>query len=167
MFLVAWLFLFSFLTFVASFCQLGGRYVPSAASVARLLFAIVLACTFARAECPVHRVIVAGQVSQASTDAEVRVELLYANHNVKDSAEATVENGAFKIQVEFLTLSKRSVLVGDLGQKCGRKPSAVVVKLMDQGKENQTISLDFPRDFQTYDSVSYSPRSPLVLKGGK
>ena len=110
-------------------------------------------------------VIVKGRVEHAPPSAIVRVQLVYAKQQFGESGEVTVENGKFILQIPFLTQSRAPVLVGSLGEKCDRKPTAVIVKLMngDHSQEFDGVSLDFKKDFKMEDPSAFAARSEIVL----
>ncbi len=74
----------------------------------------------------------------------------------------TIENGTFSIPIEFLTQSRRPVVNGLL-EKCNRRPKTVIVKLVVDDQESDSVSLDFAKDFKMADSSAYTLRSELVL----
>jgi hypothetical protein len=80
-----------------------------------------------------------------------------------ESVEASVEDGTFRIPIEFLTLGKRPLLRNP-PEKCDRKPRTVNVTLIEAGQEAEPLSLDFVRDFKLADPSAYSLRSELVLE---
>ena len=77
-----------------------------------------------------------------------------------------VEDGTFSLPIEFLTQSRRPVVNG-LFEKCDRKPTSVVVTLVENGRdqEDDRVSLDLARDFKKADPSAYDLRSEIVLKG--
>ena len=133
-------------------------------TLARILFASLIACTFAHAGCPVDTVIVRGRVNHAPRNAKVRVQLVFAKEQLGDSGETTIENNTFSVPIEFLTQSHKPVLIG-MGEKCDRKPKTVVITLVEGDQEYDRVSLDFAKDFQIADPTAYTLRSKLVLNG--
>jgi hypothetical protein len=131
------------------------------------LILCAILCTLARGECSVDTVIVNGRVEHAPPNAKVRVELVYAKQQVGDSGEATLEHETFSIPIEFLTQSRRPVLMGSLREKCDRKPKAVVITLREDDQELDRVSLDFARDFRMADPTAYALRSEAVLNGSR
>jgi hypothetical protein len=129
----------------------------------------LIACASAGAQCSVDTVIVQGRVEHAPPNASVRVRLVYPKDQLGESAEATVENEAFSIPVEFLTQSRRPVLIGSLAEKCDRKPKTVVVTLVqrDHDREYDRVSLELAKDFKMIDKSAYSLRSEIVLQGSR
>jgi hypothetical protein len=75
-----------------------------------------------------------------------------------------LEDGSFRIQIPFLTESRRPVLV-KLPEKCDRKPETVVVSLAEADDEYDHVSLDLARDFKLADPSAYARRSAIVLRG--
>ncbi len=108
-----------------------------------------------------------GRVEHAPPKAKVRVELVYAKEQVGDSGEATLENETFSIPIEFLTQSRRPVLMGSLREKCDRKPKTVVITLVEDDQELDRVSLDFAKDFRMADPTAYALRSEAVLNGSR
>jgi hypothetical protein len=139
----------------------------SAAGMCVSFILCTILCNLARAECRVDTVIVKGRVENAPPKAKVRVELVYAKEQVGDSGEATLENATFSIPIEFLTLSRRPVLMGNLREKCDRKPKTVVVTLVEGDQKLDSVSLDFAKDFWMADPTAYTLRSEVVLNGSR
>jgi hypothetical protein len=127
-----------------------------------LLCISLIACTFAHAECPVNVVIVKGRVENAPRNVRVRVHLAYSKEQRGESGEVTMDNGTFSLPIEFLTQSRRAVLIG-LGEKCDRKPKTVVITLVEGDQEYDRVSLDLAKDFKMSDPTAYSLRSEVVL----
>jgi len=123
----------------------------------------LIGCSIAYAECPVDTVILKGRVERANTGAKVRVQLVYPKGMPGESGEASVEDGVFRIAIEFLTLSKRPLL-RNLPEKCDRKPKTVNFTLVEGDQESEPLSLDFVRDFKEADPSAYTLRSELVLE---
>jgi hypothetical protein len=125
--------------------------------------------TFAHAWCGTDVVIIKGRVEHTPRSARVsvRVQLVYPKQKRGESGEVTVENGKFTIQIPFLTQSRAPVLIGNLMEKCDRKPKNVVVTLIeaDRNQEYDRVSLDLAKDFKMADPSAYSPRSEIVLSG--
>ena len=141
---------------------------PWIASVlAAALFGLSLASTQAYPQCGTNVIIVAGRVDQPPPDATVRVQLVYAKPQHQESGETTLETGRFTLQVPFLTQSRAPVL--SLFEKCDRKPTAVMVTLLDgdQGREYDRVSLDLMTDFKKSDPSAYALRSEVVLRGAR
>jgi cytoskeletal protein CcmA (bactofilin family) len=118
----------------------------------------------AQSRCTVDEVLVKGRVDHAAIHAKVRVQLMYAKGLAGESGEATIDNGAFTIAIEFLTQSRRPRVNGIL-EKCSRRPSSVIVTLLegDGEHEDDRVTLDFAKDFRMADPSAYSLRSELVL----
>ena len=123
-------------------------------------------CAFAHAGCQVDVVKVKGRIDQMPRHARVRVQLVYPKGQLGESGEVMVEDGTFSIPIEFLTQSRRPVVNG-LFEKCDRKPTGVVVTLVENGRdqEDDRVSLDLARDFKKADPSAYDLRSEIVLKG--
>ena len=124
--------------------------------------------TFAHAWCGTDVVIIKGRVEHPPRSVSVRVQLVYSKQKRGESGEVTVENGKFSIQIPFLTQSRAPVLIGNLMEKCDRKPKTVVVTLLDgdQNQEYDRVSLDLAKDFKMADPSAYAPRSEIVLSAG-
>jgi hypothetical protein len=135
----------------------------AAKTLAWILCLNLITCAFARAECPVDVVIVKGRVQNAPPNARVHVHLVYSKEQRGESGEVTVDNGKFSLPIEFLTQSRRAVLVGNLGEKCDRKPKSVVVTLAEGDQEYDRVSLDLAKDFKVSDPTAYTVRSEVVL----
>jgi hypothetical protein len=132
--------------------------------LARLCGAILLSCTFSDAACPTATVIVKGRAENPPSNATVRVELVYLQGRVEDSADTTLENGTFTVKVPFYTQSRAAVVNG-LFEKCNRKPKTVNVSLVEGDHEYDRVSLDLAKDFITPYPSAYTLRSQLVLHG--
>lgn len=142
-------------------------YLCKAKAPAVLLCFGLLASTIAHAVCAIDVVVVRGRVEHAPRGATVRVELLYPHNAGSDSSETTLEGPEFKLPVDFLTQSRRPVLVGEWRQKCDRKPETIVVTLMggDPLQEYDRVSLKLSSDFRQTDASGYASKSEIVLKG--
>jgi hypothetical protein len=125
---------------------------------------IVILCASAHALCTVEVVTVRVHVEHAPDGARVQVQLIFEKGQTLDSTEATVEDGAFNIPVEFLTQSHKPVLMG-IGEKCDRKPRTVIVRLLKGNQEYDRVSLDFAKDFRMVDATNYMLGSEIVLNG--
>jgi hypothetical protein len=134
-----------------------------------VIFIILTASAFGYAFCPVDAVIVRGRVEHIPATAKVRVQLVYADHLGGDSGEATSVETNFTIPVEFVTQSRRALLVGTFREKCDRKPETVIVTLMGGSPflEYDRVALDLTADFRKADSNTYTLKSELVLKGSR
>ena len=131
-----------------------------------LVLAICVFCSgaLAHASCSVDVVIVNGRVEHAPRNGRVRVQLIYPKQKKGELGETTLEDGSFRIQIPFLTESRRPVLV-NLPEKCDRKPETVVVSLVEADHEYDHVSLELARDFKLADPSAYAPRSAIVLRG--
>ena len=131
-----------------------------------LVLTICLLCSgaLAHAACSVAVVIVNGRVEHAPRNGRVRVQLVYPKQKKGELGETTLEDGSFRIQIPFLTESRRPVLV-NLPEKCDRKPETVVVSLVEADHEDDHVSLDLARDFKLADPSAYASRSEIVLRG--
>jgi hypothetical protein len=132
-------------------------------SSARTLRCAILLATAARAQCPVHTIILKGHVENPAPNSRIRLQLSYPKQQSAESAEATLQDGSFRLPIEFLTQSSRPLL-RNLKPKCDRKPNAVIVTLLVGNEEANQITLDFLRDFTMIDASAYAPRSEIVMK---
>jgi hypothetical protein len=135
----------------------------------RVLFFGLVACAFGYAMCPVDVVIVKGRIEQPPDNATVRVQLVYPGNLGGDSGEATSVDVNFTVPVEFITQSRKPLLVGAFREKCDRKPETVIVTLVggDPAHEYDRSSLELARDFKKTDSNTYALKSEIVLKGSR
>jgi len=86
---------------------------------------VLLSVAFSSAACPVGSVVVKGRVENPPAKTVVRVELIYSQRQVEDSADTTLENTSFTIKVPFYTQSRGPVI--GFFEKCSRKPKTVTV----------------------------------------
>ncbi|HUK47752.1 MAG TPA: hypothetical protein VLW06_09175 [Terriglobales bacterium] len=130
-----------------------------------ILGLVLSACSAALAMCPVGEVIVRGRVVNPPNDAKVLVQLVYANNVVGESGDTTLDNDKFSLPLDFLTESRRPIIDGSFG-KCARRPTTVVVKLLDNRNQSyDSVSLDFAKDFKQVYQDTYALKSELVLRG--
>ena len=134
-------------------------------TVARVLAGCtLLTAVLLHAQCSIERVVVNGRIENAPDQGLVRVQLVYANQRLGESAEATLDGERFRLEISFLTQSHAAVVNG-IGLKCKRKPESVLVTLTGDDREHDRVSLTFPKDFQKTDASGYAVRSPIVLRG--
>jgi hypothetical protein len=130
----------------------------------RILGTSLALCAVVRAPCPVDTVIVKGRVvEKANAHSKVRVQLVYPKEKPGESGEVTVEDGAFQIPIEFVTM--QSSIFTNLPKRCGRKPKTVVITLLENDQESEQVFLDFAKNFKMVDASAYSLRSEVVLNG--
>lgn len=123
-------------------------------------------CTLAFAQCPVDTVVVKGRVDNAAAaHYKVRVQLFYEKEKRGESGEVTVEEGAFQIPIEFVTM--QSSIFSNMPRRCGRKPKIVVISLVENDQESDEVSLDFSKNFRKSDPSAYTLRSELRLKAAR
>ena len=115
----------------------------------------------ALAQCPVDSIVVKGRVENATPHSTVRVQLVFPKHKPGESGEATVEDGAFQLPIEFVT--EQSSIFANLPTRCGRRPKTVIVTLLENDQQADQVFLDFARNFQLADPSAYTLRSKLVL----
>ena len=129
----------------------------------RILGTGLALCVIARAQCPVDTVIIKGRVVEnAKAHSKVRVQLVYPR-KPGESGEVTVEDGAFQIPIEFVTI--QSSIFTNLPKRCGRKPKTVVITLLENDQESDQVFLDFAKNFKMADTSAYTLRSEVVLNG--
>jgi len=136
----------------------------------KVIAATLLVCgaasgTLAHAWCSVAELTVNGRVEDAPAKGSVRVQLVYPNQKVGESAEATLEDGSFRIQIPFLTQSRAALLVGTFREKCDRKPKTIVVTLIEGDQEYDHVVLEMAKDFRSAEADVYAVRSGIVLRG--
>src|SRR6185437_7102251 len=129
----------------------------------QILFAALVLSSIVQAQCPIDALRVSGRVESASSDSRVHVQLVYPKNKPGESGEVSVQDGKFQIPIEFVTA--QSSLFSNLPKRCGRKPTIVVVTLLENGEESDQVSLNFTRAFKMTDASAYGLRSDLVLKG--
>ena len=132
---------------------------------ATLLVCAAASGTLAYALCSVAELTVNGRVEDAPAKGSVRVQLVYANQKAAESAEATLEDGSFRIQIPFLTQSRAALLVGTFREKCDRKPKTIVVTLIEGDQEYDHVVLEMAKDFRSAEADVYALRSGIVLRG--
>src|SRR5579864_7527664 len=133
-------------------------------TLTRILGTSLALCVIARAQCPVDTVIVKGRVvEKVNAHSKVRVQLVYAKEKLGESGEATVEDGAFQIPIEFVTM--QSSVFTNLPRRCGRKPKTVVITLLENDQDSDQVFLDFAKNFKMADASAYTLRSEVVLNG--
>lgn len=126
---------------------------------------VLMLCGIAQSQCPVDTVIVKGRVENANANQTVRVQLVYPKNRPGESGEVTIENGAFQIPIEFVTM--RSSIFSNLPKRCSRKPQTIVITLINHDQELDRVFLDFAKDFKLADVSAYSLRSELLLNGSR
>ena len=129
----------------------------------QILFAALLLRSIVQAQCPVDALMINGRVENAVADSKVRAQLVYSKNKAGESGEVSVQAGKFQIPIEFVT-TQRS-LFSNLPKRCGRKPTTVVVTLLENSQPSQEISLNFATAFKMTDASAYGLRSGLVLRG--
>ena len=115
----------------------------------------------ALAQCPVDSIVVKGRVENANPHSTVRVQLVFSKHKPGESGEATVEDGAFQIPIEFVT--EQSSIFTNLPTKCGRKPKTVIITLLENDQQADQVFLDFAKNFRLADPSAYTVRTHVVL----
>jgi len=95
----------------------------------------------------------------------VKVQLVYPKGRIGESADITVEDGAFRVPILFLTQSRSPVLNWNIPpEKCTQKPKTVVVSLIANNQEYDHVSLDMAQDFQKIELSTYVLRAEIVLQ---
>ena len=130
-----------------------------------VLIFILAACASAQPVCPVDEIIVKGHMDHPPSNAKVRLQLMYAKNMPGEAGDITPESDTFTLPVDFLTQSRQPIVNGSFG-KCGRKPTDVIVTLLDgkTDREYDRISLNFVKDFKKTDPSTYV-KFDVVLKG--
>ncbi len=132
-------------------------------TLVRILGTSLALCVSARAQCGVETVIIKGHVVEnANAHSKVRVQLVFPREKPGESGEVTVEDGAFQIPIEFVTM--QSSIFTNLPKRCGRKPKTVVITLLENDQESDQVFLDFAKNFKMADASAYTLRSEVVLK---
>ena len=110
------------------------------------------ACALAQPVCPVDEVIVRGRIDHPPSNANVRVQLVYANNVQGESGDITPETEKFTLALDFLTQSRKPIINSAFG-KFERRPISVIVTLSNsaQNREYDRISFDFQTDFKMAD----------------
>jgi hypothetical protein len=130
----------------------------------RILSASLVLCVIVHAQCPVNTVIVKGRVVEnANAHSKVRVQLVYPKEKPGEAGEVTLEDGAFQISIEFVTV--QSSIFSNLPKRCGRKPKTVVITLLENDQQSDQVFLDFAKNFKMTDASAYTLRSEVVLNG--
>jgi hypothetical protein len=133
-------------------------------SLVRILGTSLALCIIAHAQCPINTVIVKGRVVEsANAHSKARVQLVYPKEKPGEAGEVTVENGAFQIPIEFVTM--QSSIFTNLPKRCGRKPKTVVITLLENDQQSDQVFLDFAKNFKMTDASAYTLRSEVVLNG--
>ena len=115
----------------------------------------------ALAQCPVDSIVVKGRVENANPHSTVRVQLVFSKHKPGESGEATVDDGAFQIPIEFVT--EQSSIFANLPTRCGRRPKTVIITLLENDQQADQVFLDFAKNFKLADPSAYTLRSQVVL----
>jgi hypothetical protein len=129
----------------------------------QILFAALVLSSIVQAQCPIDALRVSGRVVSASSVSRVLVQLVYPKYKPGESGEVSVQDGKFQIPIEFVTA--QSSLFSNLPKRCGRKPTIVVVTLLENGEESDQVSLNFTRAVKMTAASASGLRSDLVLKG--
>lgn len=133
-----------------------------------LIFAFVMRI-LTHAMCPIGTVIVKGRIEHVPPNAKIRAQLLFAHKVAGDVGEAIPDGSDFKIPIDFLTQSRKPVLVGGLLEKCDRRPEMVVVTLLggDSLREYERVVLKLHDDFREMPPGTYALKSEISLKGSE
>jgi hypothetical protein len=91
------------------------------------------------------------------------VQLVYPKEKPGEAGEVTMEDGAFQIPIEFVTM--QSSIFNNLPKRCGRKPKTVVITLLVNDQQSDQVFLDFAKNFKMTDASAYTLRSQVVLNG--
>jgi len=127
----------------------------------------LLACVFliaaAHAQCPVNTIMIKGRVQNPAPNSRIHVQLSYPKSGPGESAETTLDNGSFRVPLQFLTQSSKPLLA-IVKPKCDRKPTQVVITLFTGALEKNQVTLAFPHDFAALDPSAYAPNSEIFFK---
>jgi hypothetical protein len=134
------------------------------------LTACLLATSFLFAPSHVHAcsaksIFVKGRVEDPPPGAAVSVELVYERGLVGESDHLMLDGPAFRTRITFSTQSRSVDLMGHAIGKCARKPTRVIVTLLDDDKEVDRVTLRVPEDLTQSDSTELSTKSDVVLHG--
>ena len=98
----------------------------------------------------------------------VKVQLIYPKSRIGESGDVTFKDGSFRIPILFFTQSRAHAhfLNGSLPpDKCTRKPTTIVVSLIANDQEYDSVSLDMAKDFKKIELSAYALRSEILLRG--
>jgi len=115
--------------------------------------------------CSVKSILVKGTVEDPPSGASVNVELVYERGLIGESDHLILDGPAFRTRIAFSTQSRSADLMGHAIGKCGRKPTRVIVTLLDDDKEVDRVTLRVPEDLTQSDSTELATRSDVVLHG--
>ncbi len=116
------------------------------------------ASTSADGKCVRMRLIVNGEI-KGNVDAKtvVRIQVTPDPNELNPSVQ--IKDQKFHAEILFDTFKSRRLLSGD---NCSRRPDTVRVVLSREGKEQDSVSLKFPKDFLLTDG-DYWGKVPTVL----
>ena len=134
--------------------------------VGALSICAIFSGTLSRALCSIDAIMVNGHVEHAPRKGTVKIQLIYPKGKIGESGDVTVEGGSFRIRIPFFTQSRAPFVNGSIPfEKCERKPTTIVVSLIDKDQEYDRVSLDMVRDFKKVGSEDYALRSEIFLHG--
>jgi hypothetical protein len=136
--------------------------------VGTLSICVISSGAFLHAECSIDTIIVNGHVEHAPRKGIVKVQLIYSNGRIGESGDVTVEDGSFRLPILFFTQSRAHAhfLNGSIPpDKCTRKPTTIVVSLIANDQEYDSVSLDMAKDFKKIELSAYTLRSEILLRG--
>jgi len=137
----------------------------SVKKVGSLAAFVVSALAFSHAVCPVDEVHIQGRVDHPPINARVRVVLIYGQHVVGESSDIAIDRNEFRLAVDFLTQSRKPIVNGSF-EKCKRRPTSVIVSLIDSDThEYDRAVFDFVRDFTRADRTVWVLRPEVLLRG--
>jgi hypothetical protein len=127
---------------------------------------ILSTLALAQAICPVDEVQVKGQVDHPPANARLRAALICGKDVVGESTDITLDGNKFRLSVAFLTQSRKPIVNGSF-EKCKRRPTSVIVTLLDSDgtHEYDRAVFDFARDFTMADRTTYALKTDVFLRG--
>jgi hypothetical protein len=132
-----------------------------------LLATAILLCPPISAGCGPKSIFVQGRVENAHAESSVTVELMYEHGQVGESDRLLLDGPSFRTRITFSSQSRSVDLMGHALGKCARKPSRVIVVLMDGDQEIDRVTLRVPQDFTLADSSELATRQDVILNGVK
>lgn len=125
-----------------------------------VLAAIFLtASTTADGKCVRMRLIVNGEI-KGNVDANTTVRVQVTPDPNEPNPSVQIRDQKFYAEILFDTFKSRKLLSGD---NCVRTPDTVRVVLSREGKEQDSVSLKFPKDFLLTGPAAYWVKIPPVL----
>ena len=95
----------------------------------------------------------------------MRIELLYPRSKVGESDTLILSGSSFRSRITFLTQSRAPKLMGELFEKCDRKPNQVSVAVMIGEQPIDHVTLNVGKDFTVPYVGELATREDVVLHG--